>query len=128
MPATRLRERCGLRRQEVKTRDNGVVAHRPQNELPPANRSKWDLAVLHVLQERDGIVTIVQLKDSTRLRVFDIAWGYDAADTHSHITSNISPGVKGASIDFFRTDDVVLLVDPETNATLLDAATLGLNG
>ena len=104
-----------------------MVSRRPENELPPANPSKWDLAVLEVLQARDGIATIVHLEDSARLSVFDIAWGYDAADTHSHITSNISPGVEGASIDFFRTDNVVMLVDPETNVTLLDAETFGLS-
>jgi hypothetical protein len=93
------------------------------DESPSASPSEWDLAVLEVLQSRDGIATFVQLADNSRLRVYDIAWGYDSADTHSHVTSNISPGVEGTAVDFFTTDRVVSLVDPETGEPLLVSAT-----
>jgi len=109
-----------MRFRRSSAKHTGSKLHR---ELPPANPSEWDLAILKVLRARDGVATIVQLADSSRLREYDIAWGYDSEDTPSHITSNISPGVEGATVDFFTTDGVVSLVDPETDARLLDGAT-----
>ena len=35
-----------------------------------------------------------------------------------HITTNISPGPPGASIDFFHTDEVESIIDPETQAAI----------
>jgi hypothetical protein len=74
-----------------------------------------DVELLRVLQERDAVETVVVLRDGRRLHVHDIAWGYDMGDEWAHVTSNISPGVEGASIDFFFTSDVVLMLDAATD-------------
>jgi len=29
---------------------------------------------------------------------FNIAWGYDVGDEYSHVTSNVSPAVKGSAV------------------------------
>jgi hypothetical protein len=72
-----------------------------------------DLAILDVLQGRDGRLTIVRLEDGRRLRTFNIAWGYDRGDRFSHVTTNISPDVEGEAIDFFFTNEVTALLDED---------------
>jgi len=52
--------------------------------------------------------------------VFNVAWGQDFEDPEYHITSNISPDIDGASMDFFFTNHVVALVDPATGTILYD--------
>jgi hypothetical protein len=74
-----------------------------------------DDELLRILQERDAVETVVVLRDGRRLRVHDIAWGYDMGDDWAHVTSNVSPGVEGASVDFFFTSDVVLVLDAATD-------------
>jgi hypothetical protein len=85
-------------------------------ETPPA---AWDLRVLAVLQERDGVETLVDLEDGSRRMVWDIAWGYDMGDEYSHVTTNISPGAPGRPVDSFFTNEVVALVDPVSGSALL---------
>ncbi len=34
-------------------------------------------------------------------------------DEHAHVTTNISPGLDGTSIDFFHTSEVVLVMDED---------------
>ncbi len=58
------------------------------------------------------------LSQDRRLIVFDIAWGEDLEDDFEHITTNVSPGVDGAVIDLFFTDEVVSVVDPNGGETL----------
>lgn len=58
------------------------------------------------------------LRDGRRLVVYDIAWGYDFGDQWAHVTTNASPGVEGASLDFFYTSEVVSVIDPGTDGTV----------
>jgi hypothetical protein len=74
--------------------------------------------IVPLLQSRDGEETLVILSQDRRLIVFDIAWGEDLGDDFEHITTNISPGVEGAVIDLFFTDEVVSIVDPKGGETL----------
>jgi hypothetical protein len=70
-----------------------------------------DLAILAVLQGRDGLLTEVVLRSGAMHRCFNIAWGYDTGDEFSHVTTNISPDVPGEEIDFFFTSEVLALRD-----------------
>ena len=65
-----------------------------------------DIAILRVLQDRDGQRSDVELKDGRVCKVWNIAWGYDAGDTWSHITTNISPEIAAQDINFFFTHEV----------------------
>jgi len=76
--------------------------------------------VLEVLRARDGTATEVRLHDGRTCTVFNVAWGQDFEDPEYHITSNISPDIDGASMDFFFTNHVVALVDPATGTILYD--------
>jgi hypothetical protein len=60
-----------------------------------------DDEIVSLLRQRDGIATEVILRDGKCCLVYDIAWGYDDGDTFAHITTNISPGGQGRSVDFF---------------------------
>lgn len=51
------------------------------------------------------------LRDGRRLSVINVAWGYDIGDEYAHVTSNISPGIDGESVDFFFTSDVEIVLD-----------------
>jgi hypothetical protein len=79
-----------------------------------------DQELIDLLVGRDGITTEVVLRDAKRLRVVNIAWGYDDGDAHAHITTNISPFVAEAAADFFFTSKVVTVVDPLTGDHLLE--------
>jgi hypothetical protein len=81
-----------------------------------------DEALLALLQERDGRPSEVALRDGRRLMIFNIAWGYDIGDEFSHVTTNVSPDVGGAEIDFFSTEDVASVVDPETGVVLFQGS------
>ena len=75
--------------------------------------------LITLLSERDGLLSIVELKDRKRLSVWNIAWGYDSGDDFAHVTTNISPNHDGYPIDFFSTSDVVRLLDPSTDQELI---------
>ncbi|WP_211762667.1 hypothetical protein [Kutzneria sp. CA-103260] len=77
--------------------------------------------VIELLQRRDGVPTEVVLRDGNTLTVLNIAWGYDIGDEYAHVTTNFSPPAEGIEIDFFCTDTVAAIVDPETGTTLLSA-------
>ncbi|MET0884997.1 MAG: hypothetical protein ABWX92_00980 [Mycetocola sp.] len=53
-----------------------------------------------------------------RYSVRNIAWGYDAGDEWSHVSTNVSPRIEGAPFDFFTTDEVVRIIDPASRAVL----------
>ncbi len=38
------------------------------------------------------------------------------------MTTNVSPGVEGATIDFFRTSSVVAILEPANGAALLEVS------
>ena len=77
-----------------------------------------DLAVLAVLQARDGVRTDVELSDGRVLPVWDVAWGHDAGDSWAHVSTNVSPGPPGSPFDVFTTDEVVAVRAPETGEVL----------
>lgn len=81
-----------------------------------------DLEILAVLQERDGRLTEVDLKDGRTCKVWNIAWGYDAGDSWSHITTNCSPYVTGQDLDFFFTHEVSTIREPESAVVLIPPA------
>jgi hypothetical protein len=83
-----------------------------------SSSSHRDVELLRTLQERDAVQTVVVLRDDRRLMVHNIAWGYDMGDEWAHVTSNISPSVTGASIDFFFTNEVASMIDPITNSVI----------
>jgi hypothetical protein len=55
-----------------------------------------DEALLAMFLERNGSPSRVVPREGTILTVFNIAWGYDVGDEYSHVTSNVSPAVKGS--------------------------------
>ncbi len=54
-----------------------------------------------------------------------MVWGYDEGDSAAHVTTNISPPVDGATIDFFFTRDVCEIEDLESSQILFEASALG---
>ena len=54
------------------------------------------------------------MADGQVLTVFNIAWGMDEGADYEHLTTNISPEVEGASVDFFLTSEVRNVTAPET--------------
>jgi hypothetical protein len=81
-----------------------------------------DDALIALLRQRDGLDTEVVLRDGRRVVVRNIAWGYDDSDDWAHVTTNVSPEVRGHSIDFFFTNDVAAVLDPPTGARIYDGA------
>jgi hypothetical protein len=73
-----------------------------------------DDSMIAAFQDRDGLPALVTLRDGSSMIVYNIAWGYDEGDKWAHVTSNISPAVDNASVDFFYTSEVLRLNDAET--------------
>ncbi|GAA0937251.1 hypothetical protein GCM10009554_25380 [Kribbella koreensis] len=84
-----------------------------------------DEALIELFNGRDGELSEVVLRDGQRLRVLNIAWGYDLGDEYAHVTTNISPFVDGMPIEFFFTEDVVRVVEPRTGEVLYRADVAG---
>ena len=61
------------------------------------------------------------LSGARTLRIFNVAWGEGLGDDFEHITSNISPRVDDATIDFFFTDEVASIVEPARDEPLWEA-------
>lgn len=70
------------------------------------NTEHKDNEILEQLKRRDGIETEIVLKDGTKLIVWNITWGYDIGENFAHITTNISPNIEKAEIDFFYTNEI----------------------
>jgi hypothetical protein len=79
-------------------------------------------AFLAFLEARRGIPTIVHLADGQQLTVHNTAWGRDMGDKWEHVTTNCSPFVVGAPVDFFLTSHVVSATDPDTRRVLFEQA------
>lgn len=110
----------------VKHEDEVVSGLSPRDSMEgtPTSSKKAepvDAALIRLLIARQGVPTLVSLRDGRVLTVINIAWGYDDGDTHAHVTINISPGVPEAPIDFFLTHDVVRVRDPTSGTVLLEA-------
>jgi hypothetical protein len=89
--------------------------------VKPDTNASHDRA-LRILKQRNGKWSEVWLRDGRRVRVLNIAWGYDLGDPVAHVTTNISPLLAGADlpVDFFRTDEVERIMDPENGAVWFD--------
>jgi hypothetical protein len=85
---------------------------------PPA----LDEDLVKLLHDREGLETVVMLQDGRHLVVYDIAWGYDIGDPWAHVTTNISPGRDGASVDVFLTSEVASVIDPGTDRKIYIAS------
>lgn len=83
------------------------MQHGASDQPPPR-----DSQLIELFQRRDGLATVVVLRDGQRLTVHNIAWGYDMGDQFAHVTSNISPFVAGEPIEFFFTSEVRDVLDP----------------
>ena len=70
-----------------------------------------DEDLVELLRGRDAIDTVVELEDGQRLRVRNIAWGYDSGDHSAHITTNCSPFVPGYDVDLFFTNEILSVED-----------------
>jgi hypothetical protein len=80
-----------------------------------------DEAIVDLLRSRDSLPTEIRIRDDKVFVAYDIAWGYDVGEEFAHVTTNISPGADGRSIDFFFTNDVERIVDPATGVVLFEA-------
>lgn len=76
--------------------------------------------ITEILRGRDGVGTVVVLRDGRRLHVHNIAWGRDSGEPSDHITRNISPTPPGASIDFFQTAEVEVILDADTQTAIFE--------
>ena len=65
-----------------------------------------DKSIIDIFISRDGIETKVELKNGRLVSIWNIAWGYDIGDAFAHITTNISPNIDNAQIDFFFTNEI----------------------
>jgi hypothetical protein len=79
----------------------------PQPEPP-------DTELINLLVARDGTPTLVCFLEGDNLTVHNIAWGYDLGDEYAHVTTNVSPSLPSAPINFFVTDGVELPGQPGT--------------
>ena len=87
------------------------------NDMEDAAAQRRDDELVDLLVQRDGVRTIVCLRDGRRLSVFNIGWGYDEGDSYAHVTTNISPNVRGERADIFSTSEIATIKD-ETGAVL----------
>lgn len=97
-------------------------SHDVTSNWEPGVPDARDLEILGVLQERDGHVSEVELKDGRVCKVWNIAWGYDAGDSWAHVTTNCSPFVAGQDLDFFFTHEVHTIRAPESAVVLVTPA------
>ena len=73
-----------------------------------------DKSIIDIFKSRDGLETKVELKNGRLISVWNIAWSYDIGDEFAHITTNISPNIDNATIDFFFTNEISkILTDDE---------------
>ena len=72
-----------------------------------------DKNIIDFFKGRDGFETKVELKNGRLISVWNIAWGYDIGDEYAHITTNISPNIDNATIDFFFTNEISKILTDE---------------
>ena len=78
-----------------------------------------DKKLISILDGRANTLSIVELRNTKILSVWNIAWGYDMGDEFAHVTTNVSPGKDGYEKDFFFTTDVAKVVDPLTTEVIV---------
>ena len=72
-----------------------------------------DKSIIDIFQSRNGLETKVELKSGKQISIWNIAWGYDIGDEFAHITTNISPNIENATIDFFFTNEISKILTDE---------------
>src|SRR5262249_25279443 len=120
-------------RENGRLSNNDRVNRQHPQLIPRSSLASWEpdgadmtnashARVLQILKRRCGEWSEVWLRDGRRVRVLNIAWGYDLDDPVAHVTTNISPSLAGADlpVDFFRTDEVVRIIDPENGPVWFD--------
>lgn len=70
-----------------------------------------DEGLVERLRTRDAVDTFLELENGQRLRVLNIAWGYDSGDHYAHVTTNCSPFVPGYDVDLFFTSEILSVED-----------------
>ena len=75
---------------------------------------------IEIFKISDQIEKEILLEDGGVLKVWNIAWGYDFEDEFAHITTNISPAVENADIDFFYTNEIIRIKDLLNRITLYE--------
>jgi hypothetical protein len=85
-----------------------------------AEESPLDTGIINLLASREGVATLVCVENGNVYTVFNIAWGYDMGDVFAHVTTNVSPDVKGASIDVFCTNEVIQIRDELSDVVLFE--------
>ena len=83
-----------------------------------ADQNMRDADLISKLVERDGVPTIAVFKSGKETTIHNIVWGCDFGDEFAHITTNITPNINGAEIDFFFTHELKALLDGETRAPI----------
>lgn len=78
-----------------------------------------DKDIIDLLESRDGIETRLELIDGNVILVYNIAWGYDIDDEAAHITTNISPMIEKATIDFFYSSQIKKILDGKSSELLI---------
>ena len=77
-----------------------------------------DTDLINLLITRDGAPTLVSVLEGDSYTVLNIAWGYDFGDEYAHVTTNVSPFIPNAPIDFFFTDCVTEVRDASTGTII----------
>ncbi|MBN9293790.1 MAG: hypothetical protein J0G96_07415 [Flavobacteriia bacterium] len=65
-----------------------------------------DKHIIDIFKATDQIEKMVYLDNNSILTVWNIAWGYDIESESAHITTNISPEIPNADVDFFYTNQI----------------------
>lgn len=77
-----------------------------------------DQHIIDIFLGYDQLEKLIYLDDGTVLTAWNIAWGYDIGDEYAHVTTNISPEIKNASIDYFYTNQIERIEERSTGKTL----------
>lgn len=85
-----------------------------------------DQHIIEIFKEADQKEKVIYLGNNRVLTVWNITWGYDIGDEFAHITTNISPEIKNADIDFFYTNEIQKIEDRTNRKTLFDREKNGL--
>jgi len=73
--------------------------------------------IVEILVRRNGIPTDIDLESGQVVRALTVAYGLDIHDEFHHITTNANPP-GDLPIDFFYTNEIVRISDPDTRRTL----------
>jgi hypothetical protein len=83
------------------------------------------MELINLLVAHGGTPTLVCFLEGDNLIVHNIAWGYDLGDEYAHVTTNVSPSLPSAPIDFFITDGVRTSESARDSPRMVPVAVLG---